>query len=79
VHIPAHGALAVADGVVGWPGVDGLTFVPDSLMDDPEDTRRALRAAYRRVLDLEFDLLLLAHGDPVLAGGHDQLRAFAEG
>jgi hypothetical protein len=77
LHVPAHRALAVADGVVRWPGTDGLTFVPDSLMDDPEDTKRGLRDAYRRVLDLDFDMLLLAHGDPVLADARQALRAFA--
>ena len=67
LHIPAHSALAIGDGVVRWEGVDGLTFVPDFLMDDPEKTREGLRAAYRRLLDeLEFDHLLLAHGAPVL-------------
>jgi len=77
LHLPAHRALAVADGVVRWPGIDGLTFVPDSLMDDPQDTKRGLREAYRRVLDLGFDRLLLAHGEPVTADARQALRAFA--
>jgi hypothetical protein len=75
-HIPAHRALAIGDGVVRWPGVEGLTFVPDFLMDDPEQTREGLRAAYRRLLDeLEFDHLLLAHGAPVVGGAKEELRA----
>ena len=45
-----------------------LAFVPDPLMDDPERTKQGLRAAYRRLLELDFDLLLLAHGDPSSAG-----------
>jgi hypothetical protein len=77
LHIPAHRALACADGVVRWPGTSGLTFVPDDLMDDPERTKAGLREAYLRLLDLDFELLLLAHGDPVLSGAHDALRAFA--
>jgi len=76
LHIPAHGALACADGVVRWPGQDGLTFVPDQLMDHPEQTKAGLRDSYRRLLDLDFELLLLAHGDPVTASGKDALRAF---
>jgi hypothetical protein len=80
LHIPAHHALACADGVVRWPGSDELTFVPDEYLDDPEDTKAALRAAYGRVADEhDFELLLLAHGDPVLEGGRDVLRAFAAG
>lgn len=78
LYIPAHRALACADGVVRWRGQDELTFVPDEFMDDPEQTKAGLRAAYRRLLDLDWDLLLLAHGDPVLSGGKEALRVFAQ-
>ena len=79
LHIPAHRALAIGDGVVRWEGVEGLTFVPDFLMDDPEETRAGLRAAYRRLLaQLEFDHLLLAHGDPVIGDAKQQLAALVE-
>jgi hypothetical protein len=79
LHIPGHRALAIGDGIVRWEGVEGLTFVPDFLMDDPQETRAGLRAAYRRLLDeLEFDHLLLAHGDPVVGDAHEQLRAFLQ-
>jgi hypothetical protein len=77
LHIPAHRALACADGVVR--NEEGtLTFVPDFLMDDPPRTKDALHAAYRRLLELDFDLLLLAHGDPVVGGANAALRAFVE-
>jgi hypothetical protein len=77
LHIPAHRALACADGVVRWPGGgDQLVFVPDHLMDDPVQTKRGLCEAYRGLLELDFDVLLLAHGGPV-ADGKDALRAFA--
>jgi glyoxylase-like metal-dependent hydrolase (beta-lactamase superfamily II) len=74
LHIPAHRALACADGVVQYGG--GLSFVPDFLMDDPEETKQGLRDAYRRLLDLDFDLLLLAHGEPVVGGAEQALRDF---
>lgn len=76
LHIPAHRALACADGVVRAAS-GGLAFVPDRLMDEPEQTRRGLRDAYRALLDLDFDLLLLAHGEPVVGGGKDALAEFA--
>ena len=73
-----HRALACADGVVRWPADGPLRFVPDELMDDPERTKAGLRAAYRRLLDLDFDRLLLAHGDPIVHGAKDELFAFVE-
>ena len=80
LHIPAHRALACADGVVHWPGQDALTFVPDEHIDDAPETKAALRAAYGRLADeLDFELLLLAHGDPVVEDGREMLRQFAAG
>lgn len=76
LHLPAHRALACADGVVRWSGQDDLAFVPDSLMDDPEQTKAGLRDAYRALVELDFDHLLLAHGDPIVGNGKDALRAF---
>ena len=76
LYIPAHRALACADGVVQWTGQDGLTFVPDQLMDHPEETKRGLREAYRGLLGLDFELLLLAHGRPQ-RDGRRALEAFA--
>jgi hypothetical protein len=73
------GALAVADGVRRRS--DGsLAFFPDDLLgDEPEAVRAGLRAAYRRLLDeLEFDVLLFAHGAPLAGGGRAALAAFAE-
>jgi hypothetical protein len=78
LYIRAHRALACADGVVRWRGGEALGFVPDQLMDDPEQTKAALRDAYRRLLELDFDLLLLAHGGPVVSDGKAALRAFAD-
>jgi hypothetical protein len=78
LHIPRHRAVAVADGVVGHGRGDELQFVPDWLMDEPEQTKQRLRDAYRRVLELDFDLLLLAHGDPVVGRARDALAAFID-
>ena len=78
LYIPRHRALACADGVVRWESDDALGFVPDFLMDDPEDTKQHLREAYCRLLALDFDLLLLAHGDPVVGGARAALRAFVD-
>ncbi len=78
LHLVRQRALACADGVVCWPGHEGLSFVPDNLMDEPERTKARLRDAYTRLLELDFDHLLLAHGEPVVDSGKDALRAFIE-
>lgn len=76
LHIPSVRALAVADGVVHYG--DGLRFVPDAYMDDPEETKAGLKDAYGRLADeLDFDHLLLAHGTPVVGDGRERLRRFA--
>jgi hypothetical protein len=71
-------AVVLADGVVrGGPhGQDGpLGFVPDSLMDDPPQTKRSLLVACERLLaEVEFDHLLLAHGGPVIGDARAALE-----
>jgi len=77
LFIPARRALAVADGVVRWVEGGALGFVPDYLMDEPEQTKAGLRDAYRSLSRLDFDHLLLAHGDPLVGNGRELLAAFA--
>jgi len=72
------GALAVADGLLCRD--DGrLSFMPDFLLgDDPEGVKRGLADAYLRLAEtLAFDVLLLAHGDPLVGGAREALREFA--
>jgi hypothetical protein len=78
LYLPASRAVAFADGVVRG-GLDGqaglLGFVPDTLMDDPPETKRHLLDAFARLLrDLAFEHLLLAHGGPVTGDGRTQLQ-----
>ena len=63
-------------GVIG----PALTFVPDPLLGDkPEEIKQGLKQAYARVLELEFDHLLFAHGLPWIGGAKTALRDFVEG
>jgi hypothetical protein len=72
-------ALAIADGAIRVGGDGALTFVPDFLMgDDPEGVKAGLVDAYRRLLDLRFEHLLLAHGNPIVGEGREALAAFVE-
>ncbi len=44
-------------------------------MDDPPGTKRALLAAYAHLLDqLDFEHVLLAHGDPLIGDGRAALQ-----
>lgn len=81
LEIPAARAVAAADGVVRFDSSGAsLGFVPDFLLgDDPEAVKRGLCSAYGRLLELDFEHLLLAHGVPVVGDGKAQLRAFVEG
>jgi hypothetical protein len=78
LHIPSRSALALADGAVRWEPGGGLAFVPDKFMDEPERTKEGLWQAYRRLAaELDFEHLLLAHGDPFVGNGREALAAFA--
>jgi len=81
LHIwTAHGgALAFADGLTR-PRGGGLSFVPGFLMgDDASAVRAELRDSLRGLLDLDFDNLLFAHGEPLIGGGRVALREFVAG
>lgn len=79
LHIARHGAVALADGVVR-EGDGPLATVPAPLLgDDPEAVVQGLRASYRRLLERDFDHLLLAHGTPVIGGGKQALAEFVAG
>jgi glyoxylase-like metal-dependent hydrolase (beta-lactamase superfamily II) len=77
LHIPSHHALACADGVIHYG--QELGFVPEHYMDDPEGTKQGLRNAYARLLGLDFDILLVAHGTPWVGGAKEALRRFSAG
>jgi glyoxylase-like metal-dependent hydrolase (beta-lactamase superfamily II) len=75
-HIPPVNALSLADGAIRYG--EELGFVPDQYMDDPEQTKDGLRRALGRLAEeLDFDVLLLAHGNPIPSGGREALRRFA--
>jgi hypothetical protein len=75
LHIEVgDGFVALADSLVNY---DELRFVPDNLLgDDPEAIKSGLTDSLRHLLDLEFDGLLLAHGEAIVPGGKEALRRF---
>jgi len=80
IRTAGGGALAFADGLARPRGGDDLTFMPDFLLgEDPAAVRDGLRESLRRLLDLDFDHLLFAHGDPLIGGGKAALSEFVSG
>ena len=75
LHIAhGNGTMAFADALLAHDGA--LSFMPDSLLEDPEETKEGLRNSLRGLLDKEFDTLLFAHGDPVEKDGFAALKEF---
>jgi hypothetical protein len=70
-------ALSIADGIRHYDG--RMDFFADWLLgDDPEGVRAGLRESYSGLVELDFDNLLFAHGDPIVGGGKEALRRFAK-
>jgi glyoxylase-like metal-dependent hydrolase (beta-lactamase superfamily II) len=72
-HLPRSGALVVGDVVIGVPAGELSTY-PDKVIDDMDQLRRSAA----RLLDFEFDALLLCDGEPLTSGGKQKLREFVE-
>ena len=70
-HLPRSGALIVGDLVIGVPPGELSTY-PDEVIDD----RAELQRSAARLLDYDFDALLLCDGQPLACGGMDKLREF---
>ena len=80
-YLPGERALVVGDAVVGAPD-GGVGFVPDALMDNPEETKAGLLERLRTLLEtVDFETVLLAHGGPLpgAAGRRALERLVAEG
>jgi hypothetical protein len=76
LHIPSVNALSIADGAIRYG--EELHFVPEQYMDDPEKDKADLKRGFAELADrLDFDVLLLAHGEPYPSGGREALRKFA--
>jgi glyoxylase-like metal-dependent hydrolase (beta-lactamase superfamily II) len=76
---PAHhavsremgGILLLGDAIIGNPP-GALSLIPEPKLDDPSKLKRSLR----KLLDYDFDVLLLCDGQPVLRGGKLKVAEF---
>ncbi len=69
LHDPVRRLLIVGDAVIGNPP-GRLSLLRERVMDDPS----RLRASVRRLLELDFDALLVGDGVPIREGGRERLR-----
>ena len=72
-HVPRSSALVVGDVVIGVPPGELSTY-PDKVIDDMDQLHRSAA----RLLDFDFDALLLCDGHPLTSGGKQKLREFVE-
>jgi len=69
LHWPERRMLIVGDAVIGNP--PGRCSLPrEQVMDDPA----LLRQSVRKLLDLDFDALLVGDGVSIMRGARDRLR-----
>ena len=78
---PAHhafsremgGILLLGDAIIGNPP-GALSLIPEPKLDDPSKLKRSLR----KLLNYDFDVLLLCDGQPVLRDGKLKVAEFLD-
>ena len=70
-HLPRSRALVVGDVVIGVPAGELSTY-PDKVIEDMEELHRSVA----RLLEYDFDALLLCDGEPLPSGGKQKLQEF---
>ena len=74
LHWPERRILFVGDAVIGRPpGACGI--LPDRLLDDPARLRRSVRG----FLDLDFEIMLVGDGEPILNDAKARLAELVDG
>lgn len=73
-HDAERGLLIVGDAVIGNPP-GRLSLLPERVLDDPP----RLRASLRRLLELDFDSVLVGDGVAIPEGGRERLGELVAG
>jgi glyoxylase-like metal-dependent hydrolase (beta-lactamase superfamily II) len=72
-HVPRSKAVIVGDVVIGVPAGELSTY-PEKVIDDMAELHRSAE----KLLDYDFDALLLCDGESIPTGGKDLLAKFVE-
>ncbi len=72
LYDPSRRLLIVGDALIGNPPGE-LSLLGDRVLDDPP----LLRQSVRRLLELDFDALLVGDGVPILEGARERLSTLA--
>ena len=72
-HWPERKILIVGDAVVGHPP-GRCKLLPEKVVDDPPRLRESVRA----LLALDFDILLVGDGEPILQSAKERLRELVD-
>jgi glyoxylase-like metal-dependent hydrolase (beta-lactamase superfamily II) len=67
------GILVLGDAIIGNPP-GALGLIPEEKLDDP----KTLRESLPKILDYQFEVLLLCDGQPVLSNAKQKVRDFLE-
>lgn len=73
LHWPDRKILLVGDAVVGHPP-GRCKLLPDKVVDDPPRLRESVRGLFA----LDFDILLVGDGEPILHSAKDRLRELVD-
>jgi glyoxylase-like metal-dependent hydrolase (beta-lactamase superfamily II) len=74
LHLPERRLLVVGDSVIGNPP-GCCALLSERVMDDAA----TLRNSVRRLLDLEFDILLVGDGESILSAAKERLHHLVNG
>ena len=69
LHDPSRRLLIVGDALIGHPA-GRLSLLPDRVVDDPA----RLRASVRRLLEIDFDSIVVGDGASIASGAREALR-----
>jgi glyoxylase-like metal-dependent hydrolase (beta-lactamase superfamily II) len=72
-HLPRSNALIVGDVVIGVPPGELSTY-PEKVIDDMDQLHRSAA----KLLEYDFEALLLCDGEPITTGGKRKLEEFVD-